>query len=120
MLIKEIHERLVHAGVVHTLAQVREEYWIPKGIIEIRNVVSQCFICCKYEGASFPLPNMAPWPKERVACSNPFQFVGLDYLGLLYVKDNHEMKKIWVCLFTCLTVRAVHLEWVIDVTLYKF
>ena len=120
LLIKEIHERLVHAGVAHTLAQVREEYWIPKGRIEIRSVLSQCFVCRKYEGASFQLPNMPPWPKERVARSNPFQFVGLDYLGPLYVKGNHEMKKIWVCLFTCLTVRAVHLEWVTDLTAVQF
>ena len=34
LLIKEIHERLIHAGVAHTLAQLRE-YWIPKSRIEV-------------------------------------------------------------------------------------
>ena len=35
----------------HTLAQIREEYWIPKGRIEVRSVVSRCVICRKHEGA---------------------------------------------------------------------
>ena len=26
-----IHVHLIHAGVAHTLAQIREEYWIPQG-----------------------------------------------------------------------------------------
>ena len=110
LLIKEVHERLIHAGVAHTLVQIREEYWIPKGRVEVRSVVSRCLICRKHEIASFQLPGMPPWPRERVSRSNPFQFVGLDYLGPIYVKGNQEMKKVWVCLFTCLAVRAVHLE----------
>ena len=77
LLIKEIHEHLIHAGVAHTLAQIREEYWIPKGRIEVRSV-----------------PGMPPWPRERVSRSNPFQFVGLDYLGPIYVKGNQEMRKV--------------------------
>ena len=120
LLIKEVHECLIHAGVAHTLAQIREEYWIPKGRVEVRSVVSRCLICRKHEGASFQLPGMPPWPRERVSRSNPFQFVGLDYLGPIYVKGNQEMKKVWVCLFTCLAVRAVHLEWVADLTAVQF
>lgn len=58
--------------------------------------------------------------RERVSRSSPFQFVGLDYLGPIYVKGESEMKKVWVCLFTCLTVRAVHLEWVTDLTAVQF
>ena len=46
--------------------------------------------------------------------------MGLDYLGLIYVRDNQEMNKVWVCLFTCLAVRAVHLEWVAGLTAVQF
>ena len=41
------------------------------------------------------------------------QFVGLDYLGPINVKAK-------VCLFTCLTVREIHLEWVTDLTAVQF
>ena len=120
MLINEVHVRLIHAGVAHTLAQIREEYWIPQGRIEVRKVLSQCLICRRYEGPSFQLPHMPPWPRERVSCSDPFQFVGLDYLGPINVREGSELKKMWVCLFTCLTVRAIHLEWVTDLTAVQF
>ena len=55
---------------------------------------------------------MPPWPKQRVAQSAPFQFTGLDYLGPILVKEGDKMVKMWICLFTCLAVRAIHLEWV--------
>ena len=46
--------------------------------------------------------------------------MGLDYLGPVYVKANNGLDKIWICLFTCLSVRAVHLEWVMDLTATQF
>ena len=48
--------------------------------------------------------------RERVTRSRPFQFVGLDYFGPLIVTDHGERVKVWICLITCLAVRAVHLE----------
>ena len=58
------------------------------------------------------LPKMPPWPKQRVSESLPFQFTGLDYLGPVFVKESKGITKMWICLFTCLPVRVVHLEWV--------
>lgn len=31
IVIVEIHEHLVHAGISHTLGQIYQEYWIPHG-----------------------------------------------------------------------------------------
>ena len=67
-------------------------------------------------GPSFQLPHMPPWQRERVSQSHPFQFVGLNYLGPVYVRTNNGVDKIWICLFTCLSVRAINLEWVMDLT----
>ena len=120
MLINEVHVRLIHAGVAHTSAQIREEYSIPQGRTKVRKVLSQCLICRRYEGSSFQPPRIPPWPRERVSSSDPFQFVGLDYLGPINVREGSELKKMWVCLFTCLTVRAIHLKWVTDLTAVQF
>ena len=121
MLINEVHVCLIHSGMAHTLAQIREEYWIPQGRTEVRKVLSKCLICRRYEGSSFQLPRMPPWPRKRVSRSDPFQFVGLDYLGPINVREgSEELKKTWVCLFTCLTVRAIHLEWITDLTAVQF
>ena len=32
------------------------------------------------------------------------------------MKGQSGLDKVWMCLFTCLTVRAIHLEWVTDLT----
>ena len=48
---------------------------------------------------------------------NPFKTIGVDYLGPLNVKDinsNDCYNKAWICLFTCATTRALHLEMVCD------
>ncbi|KAK6750969.1 hypothetical protein RB195_002753 [Necator americanus] len=38
------------------------------------------------------------------------ELLGLDYLGPLYYRDQlHSQAKIWICFFTCMTTRAVHL-----------
>ena len=120
LLITEVHQRLINAGVAHTLAQIREEYWIPQGRAEVRSVLSQCLLCRRLEGPSFRLPCMPPWPKERVSRSDPFQFVGLDYLGPVNVKCKSQLKKTWICLFTCLSIRVIHLEWVLDLSASQF
>ena len=120
LLIMEVHVCLIHAGITHTLAQIREEYWIPQGRVEVRSVLSWCLICRRHEGPSFQLPHMPPWPRERVSQSHLLQFVGLDYLGPVYVKANNGLDKISICLFTCLSVRAIHLEWVMDLTAIQF
>ena len=54
----------------------------------------------------YQLPPMAVWPKEKVSRSTAFAFTGWDYL---FIKEETH-KKVWVCLFTCITIRAVHLE----------
>ena len=72
---------------------------------------------------------MPDLPRERIAKSLPFEYTGLDYLGPLYIKnfaavtdqtDGGNSKKVWVCLFTCMTVRAIHLELVEDVSADEF
>lgn len=52
------------------------------------------------------MPDMPPITSKR----QKFSFVGIDYFGLLCVDERDEVKKVWVCLHTCLVVRAVHLE----------
>ena len=63
---------------------------------------------------------MSPWPRKKVAQSAPFTYTGLDYFGPLYIQGESSKEKVWVCLFTCVTVRAIHLELVKDMTAEQF
>ena len=60
LLINEVHQRLIHAGVAHTLSQIREEHWIPQGRVQVKSVISKCLICQSHEGVPFYLPDMPP------------------------------------------------------------
>lgn len=66
------------------------------------------------------MPIMPPLPRKRVNESSPFTYTGVDYFGPIYVKTDGVTKKVWVCLFTCLVVRAIHLELMQDMSTEEF
>ena len=39
LVILETHGHLIHAGISHTLSQLRQEYWIPQGRAEVRRII---------------------------------------------------------------------------------
>ena len=50
-------------------------------------------------------------PSERVSPSVPFENTGLDFMGPFGVKMNgRATHKVWACVFTCFSSRAVHAE----------
>lgn len=85
-------------------------------------VISKCTVCKKTEGRPFQSRPTPPLPKARVTSSHPFQFVGLDYAGPLFIRnqDNNSSSKVYICLFTCSSTRAIHLELAEDMTTQTF
>ena len=70
-------------------------------------VLRKCNVCQKYQAGPFKMQT-----SDKVIRSLPFQCTGLAYFDPLYIKcGNHaDRRKVSVCLFTCVTVRAIHLE----------
>lgn len=67
---------------------------------------------------------MGQLPIERITPDIVFSRVGLDYAGPMLVKYGHVRKptlvKTYICVFVSLTVKAVHLELVSDLTAEAF
>ena len=60
-------------------------------------------------------PYMADLPKCRAAIDEPpFSHCGVDIFGHVFIKQGRQRIKRWVVLFTCMTIRCVHLEVVED------
>ena len=54
---------------------------------------------------------MADLPECRAAIDQPpFSHCGVDLFGPIFIKQGRKRLKRWAVLFTCLTVRCVHLE----------
>ena len=54
---------------------------------------------------------MADLPEDLITPGKPpFSYVGIDFFGALYVKRGRSEVKRYGCIFTCLSIRAIHIE----------
>ena len=120
LVIIRAHEHVMHAGLGSTVVAVRRKYWIPATRAEVRVVLRKCVLCKIITGSAYLLPPSPDLPEWRVDASKPFRNIGVDFTGALLVKDHIQIKKVYICLFTCLGSRAVNLELVNDMTAEAF
>ena len=87
----------------------------------VRAVIHQC-VTCGFEGVLFPTPPPSPLPTSRVKEGPAFSFTGVDFAGPLmnHTEGPNKTSKAWICLFTYFVMRAVHLEFVLDMSTEKF
>ena len=113
LIVKACHERGYHAfGVSHTLAELSSRYWIVAGREEVRAWEAKCARCARSRTKP-AMQVMAPLPKVRVSLPlRAFGRVSVDYAGPFMTKQGRgkTQHKRYLCLFTCLQTRAVHLE----------
>ncbi|XP_062538142.1 uncharacterized protein LOC134206441 [Armigeres subalbatus] len=104
------HRRFRHANRETVTNEMRQWFEMAKLRALIGKVAKNCMMCRLKKAAPSP-PAMVPLPAARLQpFVRPFSFVGVDYFGPILVKVGRSQVKRWVALFTCLTVRAVHLE----------
>ena len=92
------------------LSELRQKFWIPSANTAIRKVLGKCVTCRRLHGKAGK-QLMADLPQERVLPDDPpFTRGGVDYFGPLEVKRGRSLIKRYGVIFTCLAVRAVHIE----------
>ena len=105
-----MHEVNNHQGVEYVRSLINHKLFI-LGIRNALRTVSRRCVPCKKVRATTYQPIMADLPSFRIADKvHPFVNTGMDYFGHLEVKVGGRSEKRWICIFTCLVVRAVHLE----------
>ena len=110
LIILSYHLRNGHSGVLHTLSDTRERFWIINGNAAVRRVLHDCYKC-RLLNAAPGKQVMSPLPEFRVSSGCPaFTSVGLDYAGPIFSKVGRSLAKRYLCVFTCMATRAVHLE----------
>ena len=122
LVILRAHKRVSHNGVRETLTELRSIYWIIRGRSAVKSIIRQCTVCLRYEGKPYTATHPPPLPEFRVRERPPFSYTGVDFAGPLHVKErgNNGTSKVWICLYTCCVVRAVHLDIIPNLTTSAF
>ena len=109
LIIKFFHTKNLHAGISTLCSLLRKEVWIPKCRKTCKQIISRCIKCQRYKSKPCE-QKFDQLPLERIAEFNmkPFQYTGVDYLGP--IASLLEGTKLYVALFTCMQIRAIHLE----------
>ncbi|KAL6470498.1 hypothetical protein MHYP_G00216170 [Metynnis hypsauchen] len=110
LLLQQIHLKTGHGGRSHMLSELWQRFWIPSANMAIGKVIGKCVTCRRLHG-KVGNQLMADLPQERVIPDDPpFTRVGVDYFGPLEVKRGRTILKKYGVIFTCLAIRAVHIE----------
>ena len=113
LIVKYFHEEGNHAsGTNQTLAVLSTRFWIISGREEIREWEKECNECRRRK-AKAAKQIMAPLPQIRLRLSlRPFAQTAVDFGGPFVTIQGRrsQRQKRYLCLFTCLATRTVHLE----------
>lgn len=122
LIIRDLHEKLLHAGPQLLLYNSRLKFWILNGRNLCKRVVYQCVRCYKSNPKTLE-PFMADLPASRVTPNKPFTCTGLDYCGPFNCTPPTRSKrtiKSYIAIFVCFVTKAVHLEVVPNLSTQSF
>ncbi|KAF0712111.1 Integrase catalytic domain-containing protein, partial [Aphis craccivora] len=123
LLCRRWHKISCHAGPRIMTALISREFWIVSIKSVLHSVTRACPVCVRFD-AKPPQPIMADLPAARVQQSRPFARVGVDYAGPLQMREVRLRKsrvyKVYIAVFICFSVKAVHLEVVTEFSTEAF
>lgn len=113
LLIDYNHKKYCHTGAHLLQSLLQQNYWILAARSIIRQRIWKCNHCFRLN----PKPNypiMSDLPSPRVNQAKAFLTTGVDFTGAFFItlgrRRGIKSQKAYVCLFICLTTKAVHLE----------
>ncbi|XP_048868217.1 uncharacterized protein LOC125740722 isoform X1 [Brienomyrus brachyistius] len=115
LLIRHFHEQTHHQGRHLTEGAIRSAgYWIIGGKRRVSSLIHSCVVCRRLRRGC-ETQKMADLPKDRLSAEPPFTHVGIDVFGPWSVSARKTRggiaeNKRWAVLFTCLSIRAIHIE----------
>ncbi|KAK0423373.1 hypothetical protein QR680_008111 [Steinernema hermaphroditum] len=110
LIICDVHERTMHSSIDHVATQLRQFFYIPQIRRQVKKTLKKCQHCRNQKIQPFRVPKLPQLPSSRVNRHQPFEASAVDYAGPFNVRANSGIVKLWMAVFTCLTIRAVHIE----------
>ncbi|XP_061729961.1 uncharacterized protein LOC133534733 [Cydia pomonella] len=123
LLVTHYHKVYCHIGANSLESILSWTYWIVAARRVTRSVTFKCIACYKARPRSVQ-PFMADLPPDRVKCTRAFLGTATDFGGPFYIKSsslrNAKIEKCFLCIFVCLSTKAVHLEVVSQLSVEAF
>lgn len=123
LICNDLHVNSLHAGPGTMQALLQKNFWVLGARNLLRQTVFKCAKCYKFKAQPVQ-PKMADLPPSRFSNLRCFLNTGLDFCGPFNVKSskrrNAPTSKAYVCIFVCMSVKAVHIELVSDLTTPAF
>ena len=116
-LFSYLHSSLCHCGPSLLLCSASNKLHILGARRLSRKECSQCVTCRKQQPRTGH-QLMGELPYQRVTPNTAFAHTGMDFAGPFTLRMGHVRKPVkveaYICVFICLTFKAVHLEVVSD------
>lgn len=113
LIVRHCHEEYLHAGPQAVQALIQRQFWIFSARQIIRRCVHRCVKCFRWS-AKAPTPLMGDLPAVRFSQVRPFLKIGVDFAGPFSTRQTKARKapvdKSYLCIFVCMSTKAVHLE----------
>lgn len=123
LIVESEHRRLIHAGPQQLIASLRRNYWILNIRRLVQKVIFRCDPCYRWR-VQCSQQLMGSMPADRVNPSPVFHVCGVDYAGPFKMRYGPQRSKhifkAYIAIFVCFSTKAVHLEWVDDLTTEAF
>uniref|UniRef100_A0A2H1VMV3 SFRICE_041469 n=1 Tax=Spodoptera frugiperda TaxID=7108 RepID=A0A2H1VMV3_SPOFR len=121
LIVRHHHVKAAHGNQEVVVNNVKQHYWIIRLRPTIKHVTSKCMFCRIKKTLPQP-PRMGNLPEARMAhFQRPFTFCGVDLFGPMEVTVQYRRReKRYGVLFTCMTIRAIHIEVVSTLTTDAF
>ena len=125
LLVWHYHASIQHQGRHFTEGAVRSAgFWIVGGRCLISSSIYKCVTCRKLRG-KLEHQKMADLPDDQLKPAPAFTYVGVDAFGPWSIvtrrtRGGQANSKRWGILFTCLTIRAIHIEVVEEMSACAF
>ena len=110
LIVKNYHETNDHVGALHTLSSLPERFWFIRGHSAVKKFIHECFPCSRWYLRPIEQLITSISEERMLIYEPPLTAVEIDYFGPFLVIGERSTEKRYGCFFTCLTIRAVHLE----------
>ena len=110
LIVTQYHINAAHSSNEMVVNELRQKYWLLRLRPTVRTISKQCLVC-RFKRASPSPPRLGDLPECRLTHHHrPFTMCGVDLFGPMEITVGRQRARRYGVLFTCLTVRAVHIE----------